>query len=469
MAVTIPNRAVLPRPKVMPIGFREAAPLAVMLAMRLASGPTADFSYLVLAGYALFGRAHAIRALGLSWLFTMINPGLAPEVDAATVGRHAVLFAAAASAMLHGNLRSGSLHMRPFAFATLLLGLFIALHSMLFSPMADVSVLKATAWVLATATSVSLWSGLSGRQGEKVARQFFQGLVVILLASLPLAAAPLGYLRNGTGFQGILNHPQAFGATMALLCAWAMARLLAEERPRWSLFAVAGASLACIFLSEARTAGLALGLGVALAVSLGPILAREPVRHALPGLRSARFWMVAGMVIAAGASMAPAVVATVQNYVTKSGRAQAGGVEVTGLLQAYDRSRGRVVDAMLDNIGKHPLTGMGFGIASEPALMEVKRDPVLGLPVGASVEKGVVPLMVLEELGIFGAVLVALWLLPLLRASPRGGVAALAVCLTALLLNMGEAILFSPGGMGLLPLILFGWAYSCGSALLRKA
>lgn len=302
-----------------------------------------------------------------------------------------------------------------------------------------------------------------------MARQFFQGLVVILLASLPLAAAPLGYLRNGTGFQGILNHPQAFGATMALLCAWAMARLLAEERPRWSLFAVAGASLACIFLSEARTAGLALGLGVALAVSLGLILAREPVRHALPGLRSARFWMVAGMVIAAGASMAPAVVATVQNYVTKSGRAQAGGVEVTGLLQAYDRSRGRVVDAMLDNIGKHPLTGMGFGIASEPALMEVKRDPVLGLPVGASVEKGVVPLMVLEELGIFGAVLVALWLLSLLRASARGGVAALAVCLTALLLNMGEAILFSPGGMGLLPLILFGWAYSCGSALLRKA
>lgn len=41
------------------------------------------------------------------------------------------------------------------------------------------------------------------------------------LLSLPLLVHPLGYLRNGTGFQVILNHPQVFGPTMALLCAWA--------------------------------------------------------------------------------------------------------------------------------------------------------------------------------------------------------------------------------------------------------
>lgn len=99
--------------------------------------------------------------------------------------------------------------------------------------------------------------------------------------------------------------------------------------------------------------------------------------------------------------------------------------------------------------------------------MEVKRDPVLGLPTGASIEKGVAPLMVLEEVGVLGALFVALWLLRLLRSAARSGLAPFAVCMTVLLLNMGEATLFSAGGMGLLPMILLGWAYAGGQSRTR--
>ncbi len=146
-----------------------------------------------------------------------------------------------------------------------------------------------------------------------------------------------------------------------------------------------------------------------------------------------------------------------QHFITKSGRHDVGG-----LMEAYNRSRGRLMDAMLANIGEHPLTGIGFGIASDPWHMNVRTDAVFGLPVGASIEKGVTPLMVLEELGVFGAALVALWVVALLRGCARGGLAPLAICLTALLLNMGEATLFSPGGFGLLLLVLLGWAYASG-------
>jgi hypothetical protein len=59
-------------------------------------------------------------------------------------------------------------------------------------------------------------------------------------------------------------------------------------------------------------------------------------------------------------------------------------------------------------------------------------------------------------------VLISLWVLMLLRGSSRGGLAPFAVCLTALLLNLGENTLFSPGGFGLLPIVLFGWAYASG-------
>jgi hypothetical protein len=440
------------------MGFWAYVPLAAALLLRLASGPTANLSYLVLAVYALLGRPHAIRALAMSWLFTMINPGIAPAASAGAIGRYSILFAAALSAIIHSGMFSRQPRMRPFTVATILLGLFITIHSMLFSPMVDVSVLKAVSWTLAMATSISVWCGLSAGEREEVSEQIFRGLVVLLVVSLPLAATSLGYMRNGSGFQGILNHPQAFGPTMALLGAWATSRLLgAGIRPPWWLLGVAAASLACIVMSEARTAGLGMMLAVGLAVLIGPGLAERSIAQMLPGLRSVRIWGVLLAVSMASLVMAPTIASKAQNFISKSGRAQVGG-----FLDAYDRSRGGLIDKMVANIAEHPLTGIGFGIASELETMDVSRDPVLGLPIGASIEKGVVPLATLEELGVIGAFLVLLWVFRLLRTSARGGVDPLAVCLTVLVLNMGEATFFSPGGLGLLPMILLGWSYANG-------
>jgi len=115
---------------------------------------------------------------------------------------------------------------------------------------------------------------------------------------------------------------------------------------------------------------------------------------------------------------------------------------------------------MASNISARPLEGIGFGMASIPSELVVVRDPVFGLPVSAAVEKGVLPLAIVEEIGVVGFGVVLLWVLALLRMSARAGVAPVAVCLTALFLNMGEATLFSPGGLGLLMLIMLGWAAS---------
>jgi hypothetical protein len=352
--------------------------------------------------------------------------------------------------------------MHRFTLMTILLGLFIVGHSLLFSPLADVSILKALSWMLAMATIVSAWTGLSDRGRNQVSQQLFWAMVVIMVASLPLAVRSSGYLTNGTGFQGILNHPQVFGPAMALLCAWATARALADRQPPWWLLALAGTSLATVVMSEARTAGLALVLGVGFSVLLGPMLVGQPMGRMVSGFASGRIWAILVCVCLAAVASLSGTAAFVQGFITKSGRA-----DVEGIIEAYSRSRGRLIDPMLANIAEHPLTGIGFGIASEPWRMNVQTDPVFGVPVGASVEKGVTPLMVLEELGAFGAALVALWVVALLRGSARGGLIPLVVCVTALLLNMGESTLFSPGGFGLILLVLLGWAYASGQPMTR--
>jgi hypothetical protein len=143
-------------------------------------------------------------------------------------------------------------------------------------------------------------------------------------------------------------------------------------------------------------------------------------------------------------------------YISKSGRADA-----TSIAEAYEVSRGPKIEDMWVNIQDKPFLGIGFGIASKPEQMLVVRDPLLGLPISAAVEKGVLPVAVLEELGALGLQLVALWLWNLIRrAARRGGFTSLTVLFVALLINMGESVLFSPGGMGLLVLIMIGWASS---------
>ncbi|MDD3948975.1 MAG: hypothetical protein PHT43_05885, partial [Anaerolineaceae bacterium] len=101
---------------------------------------------------------------------------------------------------------------------------------------------------------------------------------------------------------------------------------------------------------------------------------------------------------------------------------------------------------------------IGFGVTSNPSMMKVERDPILGLPVSAPAEKCVLPIAILEEVGVLGFLAVCLWISMIMRSGARGGVVPFSVSLTALLMNMGEATLFSPGGMGLLSLILLGWA-----------
>lgn len=431
--------------------------LCALVILRIASTPTANLSWLLLAGYATLGRAQAIQALALSWFFSMLNPGIAAEATLDALGRYAVIAGAMASVLLRSGLLEGRLSVRWPVAATLLLGSFLACHSVLVSPLADVSILKAVAWAVAMSTLIAAWQGLVDHERDRLSLQIFNGLVVILIISLPLLFHPLGYLRNGTGFQGVLGHPQAFGPTMAFLGAWAASQMFAHVRPAWTSVALVGASLVLVILSEARTAGVAMIMGLSVSFVTAPALSGQRILHVLPGLLSKRVWGVLAVAAFLAIPLSTHLADLANHYITKSGRADAAG-----LLEAYEGSRGRLVDTMWANIGENPLIGIGFGIASTPNEMEVVRDPLLGLPMGAAIEKGVMPLAVLEEVGLMGFLLVSLWLLMLTRRVGKGGVAPLTVTATALLMNLGEATFFSPGGMGMLSLVVVGWAVSAG-------
>jgi hypothetical protein len=127
---------------------------------------------------------------------------------------------------------------------------------------------------------------------------------------------------------------------------------------------------------------------------------------------------------------------------------------INNLFESYKESRGILFQPIIENINKNFITGIGFGIASDPLSMNIQLDPFLNLPISAAVEKGTVYIAILEELGIFGFILFVMWVFILFYKAAIHSLGSMIILITILLINIGEAVLFSIGGIGLPILIL---------------
>lgn len=426
----------------------------VAIVLRVGSAPTADASYFLLAAYALLGRGYAIRAVALSWLFSVLSPAISPVAPHAAFGRYAVLAALVVSVFVRCPIMKGRPRITLAVMATVVYAAVLILHSLLFSEMPEISVLKVVSWGMAAAGLLAAWGGLRAAERQEIADWVFGLLVGVLLCSAPLLGLSAGYLVNGSSFQGILNQPQAFGVTIALLAAFVGCRLLAERRPSWWMVGLFVGCVIAVAMSRARTGGFAMLLGIAFAVATARGLTGRSARVLMPALRSPRLHLVLGLAVVGAVAASAALTTRVDAFVSK-------GTGNDTLVGAYDASRGSKIEDMLANIKARPWRGIGFGVASDPADMVVQYDPYFHLPIGASVEKGVMPLAVLEETGIPGAAAFLLWMAVLFRRVVHGAsVAPMAVFFTALLTNFGESTLFSASGMGLVVITVIAWAVS---------
>jgi hypothetical protein len=131
---------------------------------------------------------------------------------------------------------------------------------------------------------------------------------------------------------------------------------------------------------------------------------------------------------------------------------------ISHVREAFQDSRGWLIDRSIANFRKNPLTGMGFGLASDPDEVRVNVG-ILGVPAGAGVEKGFLVTGLLEEVGLVGSLFGLLMLVSLFSPVFRPDVPLPCVCLvlSVILTNLGESTFFSAGG-GMLAWLLVGAA-----------
>ena len=110
---------------------------------------------------------------------------------------------------------------------------------------------------------LGLVSGLE-RRSIWLSQWMFSLYWVVLLLSAPLLLLPLGYLTNGSGWQGILNHPQAMGVFLVPFVALLIVAALLGSSS-WTILVMAGTGVVAVWFTEARTALLAVAIGASIA------------------------------------------------------------------------------------------------------------------------------------------------------------------------------------------------------------
>jgi len=262
------------------------------------------------------------------------------------------------------------------------------------------------------------------------------------LADEGLAAAQetVANLSGIALFAGITTQSQTLAPLVSSCIALLLCDMFFVEK-RVSKFHVLTVlcALPIVYWTSSRTALLTTAVGIAILYLY--CLKRIQVASQFR-VRIRNAMMFGGVVVFCACAVIEVRNHSISRWIRKSDSA-AG--DSRSWREAVSESRmGKVSENMYD-YRRNPLLGSGFQVSYEMANMTQRSRFVLSAPI----EKGVLPVMVLGETGIVGAIVFGVFLLVFYgTCSRRGYYATLTMMSVMLASNMGEASFFSPGGVG---------------------
>ncbi len=242
-------------------------------------------------------------------------------------------------------------------------------------------------------------------------------------------------------FSGITGQSQVIGALFPCFFFWLACDMLFVEGKVGGLHLYTLITmLPIIYLSRSRL-GL-LGLLASFAVIYFYLMPRIQLSaHVRDRVRQGMF--IGLLFVAAAAITAEVRSQSITRWLRKTENV---GGDTRSLKQAVTDSRQGLIQQSLWEYRRSPLIGSGFQV-SYWHVMLVRRSR--GLILSAPIEKGLTPLMVLGETGIFGSILFWIFIVTfLMKCGERRLRMTLGGFLVFFAANMGEATFFSPGGIG---------------------
>ena len=316
-----------------------------------------------------------------------------------------------------------------------------------------------------------IWFGTQNLQERPkdvlILRSFFLAMAFLLVfGSIPTMAIPsIGYATSlnwymGEGietvnevlkemqlesrvtlFCGLTSHSQTLAPLLSLIVGWVLCdMLLLERRFRWLHLCIIVFALPLIYMTRSR-----LGLiSVVAALYMGAFYAARRVQ--LP--ERLRAHLRQGVMVGGGLLLAVVIISQLTTGAMSRWMRKTEGTvdDQRSLGEALTASRMGLIEESLYEFRRNPLFGSGFQVA------EYTRDLVAvskGFILSAPIEKGIAPVMVLGETGIFGEGCFIIFLVTFCGTCVRRKyIVTLSLFIVMLVTNMGEATIFSPGGTG---------------------
>ncbi len=397
--------------------------------------------YILLFVYCLAGPEGIIKALTLSWVLVTTTQAFG---DTSGIGilKSLLPFLALVSLVMHWVLNP-RLSPPIMTLWIVAFGLLVVALGAMTAYALDVSILKA---VLFTTGLVTIfWAMKFAVNNKRIDAWFISLFLCIIFVSIPFSVTSAGYFVNGFGFQGIFKHPQIMGAFAGISTAWLFSKVVMNHDTRPLYLVALGLAVILLFLSAARVGLFTAIFGIIFAFLFGS-KAKAKI--------STLVFIYVGFCALLFASIFFNIGDPAEDFVRKK-------EDQGSIVESVLSSRMPLVLQSWTNFQESPYFGIGFGLASNPAELKVQYDPLLGIPISASVEKGVFFVAVLEEIGLVGT-LVFFIILGFLfaRIYYSGNPELMALFIAPIATNFGDATLFSLGDNGLLIWLMIIYAYS---------
>lgn len=244
-------------------------------------------------------------------------------------------------------------------------------------------------------------------------------------------------------YSGVLNHPQALGPVVVAFNSLIACDLIFNIRKRsWLHVFVLVCAPVCVYLTGSRTA-----MGAYLFASF--LIGVVAMRSGMVSCHSrVKIFLIALCLVGLGVSAVVCSSEVRQSFMDKIAKTQTKSENVSDVsFDRFVRSRRGLVEDQIANFKDAPIIGNGFQVSKELAFGMKRGDTTLIF--SAPIEKGVWVSMVLEEGGILGFLIFVVAIVQLLTASIKKNWVCFGLTfVTMLVLNLGEATIFSPSGMG---------------------
>lgn len=442
--------------------------LAVLVACRASNGFILPILATVGCFAALSGRVgFAICTYMIFPLLIVINPMLIPKTGEVWGPSIRLGTLAISCSLAIGAVRRPGNNTLPFLGILPFLG--VALVSSAVGYVPQISYLKIINYFLFL---LGVWVGTRNMQnapGDLYRIRFFLLGIVFLLVWGSLMVIPIPAISYATSlrwvlqtegieaanllgkemladgaktlFCGIMNHSQALAPILALSMAWLLCDMLfVEKRIRWPHCITIFAMLPMLYMTRSRVA-LLTGAASIFIISLYTVNRIQVSAKVKSSLR--RGMIVFSLLAAIGAGVAEIHDHTMSKWLRKTNDLE---LDDRQLGEAFTGSRQGLIEQSMYDFRRNPMFGSGFQVSWHHQELYQRSS---GFILSASIEKGVLPVMVLGETGIAGSIAFVIFLISFYVICARKSLYVTITMFTLLVVsNMGEASFFSPGGIG---------------------